>query len=149
MEKSTTHTRRIKRLRPFESGIPEKEALEESIKIWTWLFNKGSKYKYLHPEFDIICRYKGWCPLCSSYYNSTTETERLNNGYCPYCSLALKDEWCLGNTSAYHEWVDIAKKTLYEWNFTEQVNAAGRLLSLLTDIYKEKYGEEYNPYEED
>lgn len=69
----------------------EKEALELSIELWSWLVENFPKMKEDHPKFvDIYYWVESFCPMCE-YHNICEECCLL--GFCDTCEVQPGIYW--------------------------------------------------------
>ena len=104
--------------------------------------------KSAHPEFGRIGMYAGWCPMCSAVKKLRNQFGTDQSNSCSVCPIAEVDQGCEYAHSVYSEW-DALSALDEGWSIINQKLAAKRMLLMLSKIYKERYGEEYNPYKKD
>ena len=118
--------------------LEERIALEESIKIWQYIFDNKLDEKCKHPNIYQLKEYQFSCPLCEYY-------RKLDESSCNGCPLTF-------NTSKYNMPVYITcyNSKAHPWYyFANSGYGSNIMLRKMKLEYYKRYRVSFNPYEDE
>ena len=84
--------------------ITEEEAIDLSIKLWTWLAESGSAYKAGWSGWEQPGCMANDCAMCE-YHIQQMQTSQLERvGACQFCPYNRMFGGCMGKDSPYGAW---------------------------------------------
>jgi hypothetical protein len=110
-----------------------KNAIQECIRVWDWLYRNPAQMKYNVPFITI---YESHCPCCQ-YVRDTQTQVMLNCRKCPLVDVwnakSTHTQYCTQINSPYHKW-NVAFNSIDRKKYAKIIRDGA--ISVLKEYYK-------------